>query len=252
MRSIYVFVALASFTLAEPASAQDAQPAPAQRSAGAGTVDQASLEARVSTLLQREMRRCWRMPLDQPEPERLVVTVRFALNPDGSINGLPHVTQPANYTFDVPMQHAVQAALSAVRDCAPYTMLTEDPLLRDHQDLWDEVEMQFRVPPGAASRTTRNEPFDLAGIDRLLGGERQDRRQRQAIGPPQTVEDEVAYTLRQHIRACRTFVEPGPNSIPVVVSLRLNRNGTLRSRPTVLEPNRYRRDPETRAAVERT
>lgn len=192
------------------------------------------------------------MPLDQPQPERLVVAVRFALNPDGSINGLPRVTQPANYTFDVPMQHAAQAALSAVRDCAPYTAVTEDPLLRDHHDAWREVEMQFRVLPRAASGATRNAPFDPAGINRLLDGERQERGQRQASGPPQTVEDEVAYTLRQHIRACRTFVEPGPDSLPVVVSVRLNRNGTLRSRPTVLEPNRYRRDPETRAAVEST
>ena len=114
-----------------------------QRGAGLGTAETAALEDRARALARAHLRRCWRMPIDLPEPDRLVVTVEFDLNRNGTLNGAPRVTSPRNATFDPAMRTAIEAALRAVRMCDPYPF-PDDPLVGEHYDIWRHTEFTFR------------------------------------------------------------------------------------------------------------
>lgn len=114
-----------------------------QQSAGLGTAERASMEDRVRSLTRAHLTRCWRMPVDLPEPERLVVTLEFDLNRNGTLNGQPRVTSPRNYTFDPPMRTAVEAAVRAVRQCDPYPF-SDDPVVGEHYDTWARLQFTFR------------------------------------------------------------------------------------------------------------
>ncbi|HWA01421.1 MAG TPA: hypothetical protein VG841_14010 [Caulobacterales bacterium] len=114
-----------------------------QRGAGAGTADVVSLQDRVRALMEREMRRCWRTPVDLPDPERLVVTVQFDLDRNGHLRGQPRITSPQNYTFDPAMRTAAESALRAVRQCDPYPF-PDDPVVKDHFEIWAQLEHTFR------------------------------------------------------------------------------------------------------------
>lgn len=113
-----------------------------QRGAGLGTAEVAALRSRVVALSQRAMQRCWRMPVDQPDYERLVVTLQFDLDRNGNLRGNPRVVSPNNYTFDPPMRVAVDLAMRAVRTCDPYPFPT-DPILGDHYEEWSQIEFTF-------------------------------------------------------------------------------------------------------------
>jgi hypothetical protein len=115
-----------------------------QRGAGAGTGNAAALEDRVAALTQRAMQRCWRMPADLPDPERLAVTLEFELDRNGNLRGQPRVTMPTNYTFDPHRRAAVEAALRAVRSC-DFTFFPEDPAVGSRYDAWDDLEYTFAV-----------------------------------------------------------------------------------------------------------
>jgi hypothetical protein len=122
----------------------DGQPADRnQQGSGLGTAEVAALEDRARALARAHLRRCWRMPIDLPEPDRLVVTVEFDLNRNGTLNGAPRVTSPRNATFDPAMRTAVEAALRAVRMCDPYPF-PDDPLVGEHYDIWRHTEFTFR------------------------------------------------------------------------------------------------------------
>ncbi len=114
-----------------------------QAGTGLGTAEVAALEDRARALARAHLRRCWRMPIDLPEPDRLVVTVEFDLNRNGSLNGSPRVTSPRNYTFDPTMRIAAEAALRAVRLCDPYPF-PDDPVVGEHYDIWRRTEFTFR------------------------------------------------------------------------------------------------------------
>lgn len=114
-----------------------------QQSAGLGTAERASMEDRVRALTRAHLTRCWRMPVDLPEPERLIVTLEFDLNRNGTLNGQPRVTSPRNYTFDPPMRTAVEAAVRAVRQCDPYPF-PDDPAVGEHYDTWARLQFTFR------------------------------------------------------------------------------------------------------------
>jgi hypothetical protein len=114
-----------------------------QQGAGLGTGEVAALEDRARALARAHLRRCWRMPVDLPDPERLVVTVQFDINRNGTLNGQPRVTSPRNYTFDPAMRTAVEAAVRAVRVCDPYPF-PDDPVVGEHYEIWRETEFTFR------------------------------------------------------------------------------------------------------------
>lgn len=115
-----------------------------QRGAGAGTADVAAIEDRVAALNRRAMLRCWRMPADLPDPERLVVTIEFELDRNGNLRGQPRVVSPRNYTFDPAMRAAVAAAERAVRSC-DFTFFASDPVVGERYDAWDDLDFTFRV-----------------------------------------------------------------------------------------------------------
>ena len=114
-----------------------------QAGAGPGTAEVVALEDRARALARAHLRRCWRMPIDLPDPDRLIVTVEFTLNRNGTLNGQPRVTSPRNYTFDPAMRTAAEAALRAVRQCDPYPF-PDDPVVGEHYDIWRETEFTFR------------------------------------------------------------------------------------------------------------
>ncbi len=114
-----------------------------QQGAGLGTAEVAAMEDRIRALARAHMRRCWRMPVDLPDPDRLVVTVEFRINRNGTLDGQPRVVSPRNYTFDPAMRTAVDAAIRAVRVCDPYPF-PEDPVVGEHYELWRETEFTFR------------------------------------------------------------------------------------------------------------
>jgi hypothetical protein len=104
------------------------------------------VESRVATLVAESMLRCWRMPTNEPSPERLVVTVQFELRADGSLDGAPRVISPQNFHNDRSMTRAVKYATRAVRRCSPYALAT-DPITGGHYELWRQMEFTFRPPP---------------------------------------------------------------------------------------------------------
>lgn len=114
-----------------------------QQGAGLGTAEVAAIEDRARALVRAHMRRCWRMPIDLPDPERLVVTVQFDINRNGTLNGQPTVTSPRGYAFDPPMRAAVDAAVRAVRACDPYP-LPDDPVVGEHYEIWRTQIYTFR------------------------------------------------------------------------------------------------------------
>ena len=113
-----------------------------QRGVGLGTDERVTLEARAAALVQAHLRRCWRMPSDLPDPERLVVVLEFDVNRNGTLNGQPRVVSPRNYTFDQPMRTAVDAALRSVRQCDPYPF-PDDPIVGDCYEIWRTNEYRF-------------------------------------------------------------------------------------------------------------
>ena len=114
-----------------------------QAGAGPGTAEAVALEDRARALARAHLRRCWRMPVDLPDPDRLIVTIEFDINRNGTLNGQPRVTSPRNYSFDPAMRVAVDAALRAVRVCDPYPF-PDDPIVGDHYDIWRQTEFTFR------------------------------------------------------------------------------------------------------------
>lgn len=114
-----------------------------QRGAGPGTANAVALEDRARALARAHLRRCWRMPVDLPDPDRLIVTVRFSINRNGTLNGQPEVVSPRSYSFDPAMRTAVEAALRAVRVCDPYPF-PDDPVVGDHYEIWRDTEFTFR------------------------------------------------------------------------------------------------------------
>jgi ribosomal protein L12E/L44/L45/RPP1/RPP2 len=114
-----------------------------QVGSGLGTAEVAALEDRARTLARAHLRRCWRMPVDLPDPDRLVVTVAFDLNRNGTLNGAPRVVSPRGAAFDPAMRTAIEAALRAVRVCDPYPF-PDDPVVGEHYDIWRHTEFVFR------------------------------------------------------------------------------------------------------------
>ena len=81
------------------------------------------LSAREADLLKgaisAQLRSCWRLPGGGGGIETVIVTVRWRMKPDGSLDGEPHVEQPKS---DPVFRIAAEAAVRAVKTCAPFTL----------------------------------------------------------------------------------------------------------------------------------
>jgi len=84
--------------------------------------------------LRAQVQRCWNLPVGWTNPAEVTVTIRFKLNQDGTVNGIPSIEQyPASQYGTV----AAEGAVRAVLQCGPYQLPIEK------YDQWSEVQMRF-------------------------------------------------------------------------------------------------------------
>jgi outer membrane biosynthesis protein TonB len=121
---------------AEPAPAARPQaPAAPAASLGTATGRSARLTASEIDALRSRLAECWNIPAGARDADKLVVRVRFNLNPDGSLNGAPALVEatPGPYS-----QVAVEAAMRAIRQCQPYAMLPAEKF-----ETWRDITINF-------------------------------------------------------------------------------------------------------------
>ncbi|MGE0830197.1 MAG: hypothetical protein AB7O04_12710 [Hyphomonadaceae bacterium] len=111
---------------------------------GLGTRELAALRDRLASLTRAHLlrNRCWRAPADMPNPERLIVQVRFRLDAQGRVSGRPQVVSPTSVMGDPEMRVAVDRAVAAVLRCDPFPF-PDDPIAADHYDIWRDMEFNF-------------------------------------------------------------------------------------------------------------
>ena len=106
-----------------------------------GVGDRSRETARIEALIFSQMVQCWDTVLDQPNYERLQVTVKFSLNEDGSLDGDVELVNPRRVPIgDRPMRVATERALRAARKCAPYR-IPKDALVS--YDEWKDVVLDI-------------------------------------------------------------------------------------------------------------
>ncbi|MBL4618086.1 MAG: hypothetical protein JKY46_10345 [Robiginitomaculum sp.] len=90
-------------------------------------------------LLRSQMYRCWRAPMDAPNPEALMVRIRLRLSPDGSLQGTPEVLNQGQIdrSNDPFWRAAANSARRAVIKCQPYLLPPEK------YTNWKETIMRF-------------------------------------------------------------------------------------------------------------
>jgi hypothetical protein len=120
-----------------PRDAKDAKDAESDLLASIGI----AMYSRPTTLAKDEFAavkaqamRCWDIPAGWTEPRQVSVTVRFRLNPDGTLDGAPSVVQfPASELGKA----AAVSAVEAVVQCGPFQ------LPADKYDQWDDIQLRF-------------------------------------------------------------------------------------------------------------
>jgi colicin import membrane protein len=80
--------------------------------------EMAMLKARIS----QRLRACWRLPSGGGGSDTPVVTLRWRLRPDGTLDGDPQVEQPRG---DALFRIAAEAAVRAVQQCSPFDLPPE-------------------------------------------------------------------------------------------------------------------------------
>lgn len=91
--------------------------------AGAAEGDAPRLSVREQDLLRsqisQQLRRCWKLPGGGGGIETMVVTLRWRMLPDGSLDGEPALESPQSGPV---YQIAAEAAMRAVKACSPFTL----------------------------------------------------------------------------------------------------------------------------------
>ncbi|MFM7084567.1 MAG: cell envelope integrity protein TolA, partial [Hyphomicrobium sp.] len=86
-------------------------------------------------MLRTQIARCWRLPGGGGGTETPIVTLRWRMRPDGTVDGDPQVEKPASGPL---ASLATEAAIRAVTGCQPYDL---------PQDLyangWQEIIWEF-------------------------------------------------------------------------------------------------------------
>lgn len=90
--------------------------------------------ATIADAIMQRLAKCWTIPPGAREAQ-ISVRVRFQLNPDGTVSGLPQVL---NSNSDPLFATTAQSAVSAVMDCQAYDFLPQDKY-----DLWQENTVNF-------------------------------------------------------------------------------------------------------------
>jgi hypothetical protein len=107
-----------------------------------GAVTQADA-AQVVALLHQQLYACW----TPPAGANVNVTVRFALNEDGSLAGVPTLIKT---TAGAQSRAVAESALLAVRHCAPFKLPAAT------YEVWKDVEVVFD-PHEVVTRSPRRE-----------------------------------------------------------------------------------------------
>ena len=87
--------------------------------------------------LRQQISRCWSPPVGIAGAETLRVTLRFALNQDGSVASNPQIANSGGGGNPAAFRAAAGAAQRAVLRCAPYSMPAEK------YDAWRDVIVNF-------------------------------------------------------------------------------------------------------------
>ena len=152
---------------------------------------------------------------------------------------------------------AEDAPASAQETAAEETQTTEEPQPAP-------VPSPAPTPP---RQRQQNDEFDLAEASRMVNraqeqqrrrqeGERADRNQRSAgLGTAEraSLEGRISAIVAAELNRCWRSVAdmPDPERLVVVLSFRLNRDGSLNGQPRVLSPSNYTFDPYMNEAVNR-
>jgi colicin import membrane protein len=95
----------------------------------------ASEYAMLDGIVAMRLRQCWQLPSAGGGSDTPVVTLRWRLHPDGSLDGEPMVVNQAR--GDTVFQLAAEAAVRAVKECSPF------PLPPDKYAYWKTIERNF-------------------------------------------------------------------------------------------------------------
>ena len=118
-------------------SAQAPSEAPATLGVATGTQGARMTQSEIDAL-RAQIERCWVIPTGWTHPREVSVTVRFALNLDGTVTGEPQIVEfPASQYGKVAGDNAVRAVLQ----CGPYALPAEK------YDQWSQVQLRF-APQG--------------------------------------------------------------------------------------------------------
>jgi len=101
---------------------------------GNDTVLSAREQDLLKAQLSGQLKRCWHLPGGGGGIETTVVTLKWRLKPDGSLDGLPQVVRPQSGPV---FQIAAEAAVRAVTRCAPFNLPPEK------YAVWRTVEWNF-------------------------------------------------------------------------------------------------------------
>jgi colicin import membrane protein len=102
---------------------------------GTDNVNKAKAQEMIGAMLNSAFEQCWNKPLAGGGVAAPIVTLKWNLNPDGTLSGEPRVVQTdkSNPLAD----QAERAALRAVHTCAPFQ------LPQDHYTMWREITWKF-------------------------------------------------------------------------------------------------------------
>jgi colicin import membrane protein len=95
----------------------------------------ASEYAVLDGIVAMRLRQCWALPSGGGGSDTPTVTLRWRLNPDGSLDGEPQVIGQAR--GDTLFQLAAEKAIRAVKECSPF------PLPADKYGSWKTIERNF-------------------------------------------------------------------------------------------------------------
>ena len=110
--------------------------------ARAGSGEGTAMTVNEMDALQSAMYKCWRMPADAKNPEKLIVRLAVKILPDGYVQDVKIIdkarqrrSDPGNPFWDVAEQRAVRA----VSQCGPYDFLPAEKYSQ-----WKDMTLNFR------------------------------------------------------------------------------------------------------------
>ncbi len=92
--------------------------------------------AALQTMVEKQIYRCWIVPVGAKGIGKMKVVVRFSVDPDGSVRR-PRVVDGERFARDPVFRIVAESAMRAVRQCSPLR------LPRESYAQWRDIEMNF-------------------------------------------------------------------------------------------------------------